>query len=188
MDLRMPVMDGVEATRQIARDHPGTAVLVLTMFDEDDLIAEAVRAGAHGYLLKTAEQEEIERAIRAVAAGEAIFSNAVAKRLLGQVALVRDAPALAQLPRANGKYSIWLPPAPPIRPSPMPSGARRYPSCPALRLKLFPAEQLSRGEAERHGPGRHGQQEPGRRPLALGRVLQRLDGGAQRRGVTDMAQ
>jgi DNA-binding NarL/FixJ family response regulator len=97
MDLRMPTMDGVQATRQIVRDHPATAVLVLTMFHEDALVAEALRAGARGYLLKVAEQDEIERAIRAVAAGDAIFSSAVAGRVLGQITLARDNPALPQV-------------------------------------------------------------------------------------------
>ncbi|MFC4533823.1 response regulator [Sphaerisporangium dianthi] len=98
MDLRMPSLDGVEATRRIVRDHPGTAVLVLTMFHEDALVAEALRAGARGYLLKVAEQDEIERAIRAVAAGDVIFSGAVAERVLGQVtAGERAAPPLPQL-------------------------------------------------------------------------------------------
>lgn len=83
MDLRMPELDGVEATRRIIRDRPSTAVLVLTMFDEDVLIADAIAAGARGYLLKGAQQDEIERAIRAVAAGDAIFSAAVASRVLG---------------------------------------------------------------------------------------------------------
>lgn len=85
MDLRMPVLDGVEATRRIVRDYPGVAVLVLTMFDQDALIADALSAGAHGYLLKGAEQDEIERAIRAVASGEAIFSRAVAAQVLRRI-------------------------------------------------------------------------------------------------------
>ncbi|GLX02134.1 response regulator transcription factor [Microtetraspora sp. NBRC 16547] len=97
MDLRMPTMDGVEATRRIVRDYPATAVLVLTMFHEDTLVAEALRAGARGYLLKVAEQDEIERAIRAVAAGDAIFSSAVAGRVLGRITVDRAAPALPQL-------------------------------------------------------------------------------------------
>ncbi|GAB3141334.1 response regulator transcription factor [Marisediminicola antarctica] len=85
MDLRMPDLSGVEATERILRHAPGVGVLVLTMFDEDEMIADALRAGARGYLLKGAEQEEIERAIRAVAAGEAIFSSTVAARVLGRL-------------------------------------------------------------------------------------------------------
>ncbi|GAA0245877.1 response regulator transcription factor [Cryptosporangium japonicum] len=82
MDLRMPVLDGVEATRAIVRGHPGTAVLVLTMFSEDTQVAAALRAGARGYLLKTATQSEIEHAIRAVAAGQVILSGDVAGGVL----------------------------------------------------------------------------------------------------------
>lgn len=97
MDLRMPGMDGVAATRRITKDFPGTAVLVLTMFDEDALIAAALSAGARGYLLKGANQAEIERAIRAVGSGDAIFSSGVAERVLRRV--TPDAPvrALPQL-------------------------------------------------------------------------------------------
>ena len=97
MDLRMPGVDGVEATRRIVKGYPETAVLVLTMFDEDALVADALRAGARGYLLKRAEQAEIERAIRAVAAGDAIFSSEVAGRVLGAITVNREAPALAPL-------------------------------------------------------------------------------------------
>ena len=97
MDLRMPGVDGVEATRRIVKGYPKTAVLVLTMFDEDALVADALRAGARGYLLKRAEQAEIERAIRAVAAGDAIFSSEVAGRVLGAITVNREAPALAPL-------------------------------------------------------------------------------------------
>lgn len=97
MDLRMPDLDGVETTRRLARDHPSVAVLVLTMFDEDVLISEALGAGARGYLLKGAEQNEIERAIRAVAAGDAIFSATVADRILGRIA----PPHVATLPQLS---------------------------------------------------------------------------------------
>jgi DNA-binding NarL/FixJ family response regulator len=96
MDLRMPGVDGVEATRTIVRDHARTAVLVLTMFQKDALVTEALRAGARGYLLKTAQQDEIERAIRAVAAGDVIFSSTVAARVLGRLADVSTV-ALPQL-------------------------------------------------------------------------------------------
>jgi DNA-binding NarL/FixJ family response regulator len=87
----------VEATRRIVKGHPKTAVLVLTMFDEDALVADALRAGARGYLLKRAAQAEIERAIRAVAVGDAIFSSEVAGRVLGAITADREAPALAPL-------------------------------------------------------------------------------------------
>jgi DNA-binding NarL/FixJ family response regulator len=82
MDLQMPDLNGIDATRELARSVPSTAVLVLTMFDDDDSVFAAMRAGARGYVLKGAEQQEIARAIMAVAAGEAIFGPAVATRVL----------------------------------------------------------------------------------------------------------
>jgi DNA-binding NarL/FixJ family response regulator len=86
MDIRMPGIDGLEATRRIREATTGVAVLVLTMFDDDDTVFGAMRAGAQGYLLKGAAQVEIDRAIRAVVAGEAIFSPGVAQRVLGYFA------------------------------------------------------------------------------------------------------
>lgn len=83
LDLQMPDLDGFAATRELARAAPAVAVLVLTMFDDDDSVFAAMRAGARGYLVKGAEQEEIARAIRAVASGEAIFGPGVAQRVLG---------------------------------------------------------------------------------------------------------
>lgn len=95
MDLRMPGVDGLEATRRITAAVPGTAVVVLTMYDDDDAVFGAMRAGARGYLLKGASQEEIDRALRAVAAGEAIFGPGVAARVLGFFAApTRAAPDL----------------------------------------------------------------------------------------------
>jgi DNA-binding NarL/FixJ family response regulator len=82
MDLQMPDLNGIEATRELARAVPTAAVLVLTMFDDDDSVFAAMRAGARGYVLKGAEQQEIARAIAAVAAGEAIFGPGIATRLL----------------------------------------------------------------------------------------------------------
>ncbi|MBU2666351.1 response regulator transcription factor [Actinoplanes bogorensis] len=81
MDLRMPGLNGVEATRQIVAALPGVAVLVLTMVEEDASIFAAMRAGARGYVLKGAEPEAILRSIRVVASGEAIFGADVAARL-----------------------------------------------------------------------------------------------------------
>jgi DNA-binding NarL/FixJ family response regulator len=82
MDLQMPEGNGIEATRELRRALPSAAVLVLTMFDDDDSVFAAMRAGARGYVLKGAEQQEIARAITAVAAGEAIFGPGVATRVL----------------------------------------------------------------------------------------------------------
>jgi DNA-binding NarL/FixJ family response regulator len=82
LDLQMPELDGFGATRQIVRSAPDVAVLVLTMHADDDSVFTAMRAGARGYLVKGAEQEEILGAIRAVAAGEVIFGPAVAQRML----------------------------------------------------------------------------------------------------------
>ena len=99
MDVRMPRMDGIEATRRM----PHQKVLILTTFGLDDYIIEALRAGASGFLLKDAPVEELVRAVRAVAAGDAQLSPAVTKRLLDQVArrlpapVERDAGSLAEL-------------------------------------------------------------------------------------------
>lgn len=81
MDLSMPAIDGIEATRRLVQRSPHIAVLVLTMFDDDESVFAAMRAGARGYLVKGARREDIVRAIRAVGAGEAIFGPAVARRI-----------------------------------------------------------------------------------------------------------
>jgi len=82
MDLHMPGLNGVEATRRIVADSPHITVLVLTMFDDDDSIFSALRAGARGYLLKGADQEQIRAAIQAAANGEIIFGTQLAARML----------------------------------------------------------------------------------------------------------
>ncbi|MER6460627.1 response regulator [Streptomyces sp. NPDC001288] len=85
MDLRMPVMDGVEATRRLSEEHPGTAVVVLTTFADDDSILAALGAGARGYLTKNAGRQDIVRAIRAAAAGHSVLDQEVQNRLLATV-------------------------------------------------------------------------------------------------------
>jgi DNA-binding NarL/FixJ family response regulator len=82
MDLQMPELNGIEATREIVATSPHVKVLVLTMFEDDDSVFAAMRAGARGYLLKGADQDEIVRAIEAVGSGEAIFGPRVAARVI----------------------------------------------------------------------------------------------------------
>jgi DNA-binding NarL/FixJ family response regulator len=81
MDLQLPVLSGLDATREILAARPGTAVLVLTMFEDDDTVYAAVAAGAVGYLLKGADGEDILAAVRSAAAGQAVFGAAIAHRL-----------------------------------------------------------------------------------------------------------
>jgi len=82
MDLNMPGIDGIEATRRIVATSPHIAVIVLSMYEDDDQVFGALKAGARGYLLKGADRGELVRAIRGVASGEAIFGPAIARRLV----------------------------------------------------------------------------------------------------------
>ena len=82
----MSVMNGVDATRLVTEQHPGVAVLVLTMLEGDESVFAAVRAGAKGYLLKGADRAEIARALEAVAHGEVVFSSAIAARVMAYFA------------------------------------------------------------------------------------------------------
>jgi DNA-binding NarL/FixJ family response regulator len=83
MDIQMPGLSGIAAAAEISRLAPEVAVLMLTMFDDDDSVFAAMRAGARGYVLKGAQQQEIIRAIQATAAGEAIFGPGIARLVLG---------------------------------------------------------------------------------------------------------
>ena len=85
MDLRMPVLDGVSATREIVARELGARVLILTTYDTEGDVLPAIEAGATGYLLKDATRDELVRAVRAAASGESVLSPPVARRLLGQV-------------------------------------------------------------------------------------------------------
>ena len=86
MDLHMPGVNGIEATRRIVADQPGVAVLVLTMLEGDDSVFAALRAGARGYLLKGADREEIRQALDTVSRGGIVFSPGIASRVLGYFA------------------------------------------------------------------------------------------------------
>ena len=99
MDLTMPGCDGVEATRRIRADHPGTQIVVLTTYADDDLIIKALQAGALGYLTKDASRTEIGRAIHAAAAGQAVLDREVQQRLLAAAA---RAPAPGPEPPGDG--------------------------------------------------------------------------------------
>lgn len=93
MDIQMPEMNGVEATRRLAEEAPGLAVIIVTMLEEDASVFAAMRAGARGYLLKGSGKEEVLRAIEAVAHGEAIFGPTVAARLMDFFHSLENPPA-----------------------------------------------------------------------------------------------
>jgi DNA-binding NarL/FixJ family response regulator len=103
MDLHMPVLNGVEATRRVTEQHPTIAVLVLTMLENDESVFAAVRAGARGYLLKGADRAEIGRALDGVSHGEAVFSSAIAGRVLSFFAAGRSGPGVAPFPELTDR-------------------------------------------------------------------------------------
>jgi DNA-binding NarL/FixJ family response regulator len=96
MDIRMPVLDGIEATRRIVRAQPDTRVLILTTFGLDTYVYDALRAGASGFMLKDAPPEEITAAVRIVATGEALLAPAVTRAVIEE--FVRQRPPAAPAP------------------------------------------------------------------------------------------
>ena len=93
MDVRMPTMDGIEATRRLAAAEPPARVLILTTFDLDEYVYEALRAGASGFLLKDRPPEELVAAVRVIASGEALLAPSVTRRLIEEFA--KRSPAVA---------------------------------------------------------------------------------------------
>ena len=93
MDLKMPFLNGVEATRHIRARHPQISVLVLTTYDDEEWIFDAIRAGASGYLLKDTPREELVKAVRGTVSGKAYVDPAVTHKLLQQLANVQTKPA-----------------------------------------------------------------------------------------------
>lgn len=103
MDIQMPEMDGIEATRQIVYTSPHIGVIVLTMFEDDESVFAAMRAGARGYILKGTDQAEILRVIEAVARGEAHFGPDIARRLMTFFAAPRPAAPPQLFPELTGR-------------------------------------------------------------------------------------
>jgi DNA-binding NarL/FixJ family response regulator len=95
MDIRMPEVDGLEATRRIAADDDmaGVKVIILTTYESDDYVYQAIRAGASGFLVKDTEPEDLIRAVRVVARGEALLSPSVTRRLITSLAVQPERPA-----------------------------------------------------------------------------------------------
>jgi DNA-binding NarL/FixJ family response regulator len=87
MDVRMPVLDGIAATRQVLADNPAARVVVLTTFDVDDYVLDAIRAGASGFLLKDSPPDDLVAAVRIVARGDALLAPSVTRRLIERLAV-----------------------------------------------------------------------------------------------------
>jgi DNA-binding NarL/FixJ family response regulator len=104
MDIKMPGTNGIAATRKVLETNPHTGVLVVTMFEDDDSVFAAMRAGARGYLLKNTRGEEVVNAIRTVAGGGAIFSPGVARRLIDFFSAPRK--PITEPPRAFPELTV----------------------------------------------------------------------------------
>ena len=108
MDIKMPGINGIEATREIVAASPHISILMVTMLEDDESVFAAMRAGARGYVLKGANQAEILRAIRAVASGEAIFGPGIAKRVLGFFLVARPTVPPRVFPELSERESELL--------------------------------------------------------------------------------
>ena len=93
LDIRMPVLDGLRAAREVIALSPGTRVLILTTFDADEYVYEALRGGASGFLLKDAPADQLITAVRSLAAGDALIDPAITRRLISRFALAARGPA-----------------------------------------------------------------------------------------------
>ena len=108
VDIKMPGLSGIEATRQILRWNSGIRVLIVTMFEDDATVFTAMRAGARGYVLKDAQKDDVLRAIRAVGHGEAIFSAGIAARLMDFFTTSRPAASRESFPMLTGREREML--------------------------------------------------------------------------------
>jgi DNA-binding NarL/FixJ family response regulator len=110
MDLQLPGINGVEATRRILHSQPRVNVLVLTMFEDTDTVLAAMRAGARGYILKDTDEEALLRSVRAVASGEALFGPGVAERLMRYLAEATPSAERAAFPELTDRERevLWL--------------------------------------------------------------------------------
>jgi DNA-binding NarL/FixJ family response regulator len=100
LDIRMPVLDGLRAARLVIEKYPATQVLILTTFDADEYVYEALRAGASGFLLKDAPSDQLIVAVRSVAAGDALIDPVITRRLISRFALAARPPGPGEVPAA----------------------------------------------------------------------------------------
>ncbi len=108
MDIHMPGINGIEATRRILANQAKANILILTMFEDDVSVFSAMRAGARGYILKDAQKDDLLRAIRAVSSGEAIFSPAIASRMIAFFNAARPAAPAHAFPELTERESEVL--------------------------------------------------------------------------------
>jgi DNA-binding NarL/FixJ family response regulator len=133
MDLQMPRASGVVATREITRQLSATRVVVLTTYDDDERVFEAIRAGAHAYLLKDATEQEVLDTVRAVHRGESRLSPTIARKVMEQFRAISLKAGYRRPPPPN------RPPIPPILPTPSaPSRASRSPTVKRASWSLWP--------------------------------------------------